>query len=446
LPTRVELYNQIAQEVIELQPVLVATRREFHRYPEVGWLEYRTASRVCEELHGLGYSVRTGHSVVVDARRLGVPDDYVLEVAYEKAQETGAVLPWLEMMRGGFTGVLADLDTGRPGPCIAFRFDLDALPIKEAGDNGHRPALEGWSSTSATAMHACGHDGHISMGLALGLLVSRLAPFLCGRVRLIFQPAEEGVRGAAAMRVACEGVDRLFCLHLGLGIPTGEIVGGAINFLATSEIHAHITGRASHAAIEPEMGRSALLAAAQATLALHSLPQNGKHLVRVNVGILRGGVATNIVPPEADLYFRIRADNHATIEELDMRARQAVIASAQTYGCTADLEVTGQSGSENSHAELASLVTDLARDIVGVKLVRQHHPFGGSEDATLLMSEIHRRGGQATYIMLGSDVSAGHHSEHFDFDERSLSIGTELLARCLIHFLVVNDDQTRLTT
>src|SRR5260221_2745515 len=386
LPTRSDLYKQIAREVVELQPALVTTRREFHCYPEVGWLEYRTASRVCEELRKLGYSVRTGHSVVVDEQRLGVPDDYALEAAYERAQETGAVSPWLEMMRGGFTGVLADLDTGRPGPCIAFRFDLDALPIKEASDNGHRPALEGWSSTSATAMHACGHDGHISMGLALGLLASKLESYLCGRVRLIFQPAEEGVRGAAAMSIACEGVDRLFCLHLGLGIPTGEIVGGAVNFLATREIHAHFTGRASHAAIEPEMGRSALLSAAQATLALHSLPQNGKHLVRVNVGILRGGVATNIVPPEADLYFRIRADHHVAIEELDTRARQAVIASAQTYGCTADLEVTGQSGSENSHAELSGLVAELERDIPGVSSVKQYHPFAVSAEATLFMS------------------------------------------------------------
>lgn len=439
MPARIDLYGKISREVAALQPAIVEMRRELHRYPEVGWLEYRTASRVCEELNRLGYSVRTGRSVTDDDGRLGVPDDDTLEAAYERARGAGAPLPWLEMMRGGFTGVLADLDSGRPGPRIAFRFDLDALPIREASDTGHRPALEDWASRWATAMHACGHDGHVAIGLMLARLAVSLLPWLRGSIRLIFQPAEEGVRGAAAMRSACEGVDRLFCIHLGLGIPTGELVGGAVNFLATREIHAHIVGRASHAAIEPEAGRSALLAAAQATLALHSLPQNGKHMVRVNVGILRGGVATNTVPPEAELDYRVRADSHAAIEELDARAHQAVIASAQTYGCTAELEVTGQASSENSHSELAALVAELGQGINGVTATKQHHPFGGSEDATVFMSEVHKRGGQATYIMLGSDLSAGHHNERFDFDERSLTIAVELLACLAAHFLDASD-------
>ncbi len=435
MPARHDLYGQISRDVVALQPAMVAMRRELHRYPELGWLEYRTASFVCEELDRLGYSVRTGRDVTSDGGRFGVPDDNALEAAYIRVQETGARLSWLEKMRGGFTGVLADLDSGRPGPRIAFRFDLDALPIKEANDHDHRPAREGWASVWNNAMHACGHDGHVTIGLALARLATTLMLHCRGSIRLIFQPAEEGVRGATAMNAACEGVDRLFCLHLGLGIPTGEIVGGAVNFLATREIHAHIIGRASHAAIEPEVGRSALLAAAQATLALHSLPQNGKHLVRVNVGILHGGVATNIVPPEADLDYRIRADDYATMEELDARARQAVIASAQAHGCKADLEITGQASSENSHPELAALVAEVGQSINGVWATKQHHPFGGSEDATVLMSEVHRRGGQATYIMLGSDLSAGHHNERFDFDERSLTIAAELLSRLVVHFL-----------
>jgi aminobenzoyl-glutamate utilization protein A len=145
------------------------------------------------------------------------------------------------------------------------------------------------------------------------------------------------------------------------------------------------------------------------------------------------------VPPEAELYYRIRADNHDAIEELDVRTRKAVIGSALTYECAADFEVTGHSNSENSNPELAALVADLGRNIAGVTATKPHHSFGGSEDATLLMSEIHRRGGQATYIMLGSDVKAGHHNERFDFDERSLSIGVELLARVLVYFLAKPD-------
>ncbi len=435
MAARTELLDRVARQVADLYPAMVATRRALHRTPEVGWLEYRTASRICAELAQLGIAVRTGRAVIADSERLGVPDEIALEAAYQKAVSAGAPLPWLEQMRGGYTGVLADIETGRPGPCIAFRFDLDALPIREAADAQHRPAAEGWASTSPGTMHACGHDGHMSIGLALARLAVGLAPELCGHIRLIFQPAEEGVRGAAAMNVACDGVDKLFSLHLGLGIPTGTIIGGATHFLATKEIHAHFTGRAAHAGVAPEDGRSALLAAAQATLAIHTLPQNARHLVRVNAGILRGGVATNIVPPEADLYYRVRSDDHDAIEELDARTRQAVRASAMTYGCEAEMSVTGQSNSEDSNAELAALVVELARDISGVTSAEQHHDFGGSEDATLLMSEIHRRGGQATYIMLGSDIKGGHHNDHFDFDERSLGIGAELLGRLMVYLL-----------
>src|SRR5438046_24120 len=214
MSARLDLNNQIARVVIELQPALLAMRHEFHRLPEVGWVEYGTASRVCEELSRLGFVVRTGRDVIVDDHRLGVPDNNLLETAYENAVAAGAPMPWIELMRGGFTGVLADLDTRRPGPCLAFRFDLDALPIHEASDSQHRPADEGWASTSVSAMHACGHDGHISIGLSLARLIINLAPHLCGRIRLVFQPAEEGVRGAAAMSTVCEGVDKLLCLHL----------------------------------------------------------------------------------------------------------------------------------------------------------------------------------------------------------------------------------------
>src|SRR5258708_25853378 len=132
MSARTDRNNQIAREVIAIQPAMLAMRREFHRLPEVGWTEYRTASRVCEELSTLGFVVRTGRDVIADDRRLGVPDSIALETAYEKAVAAGAPMPWIELMRGGFTGVLADLDTQRPGPCLAFRFDLDALPSSEA--------------------------------------------------------------------------------------------------------------------------------------------------------------------------------------------------------------------------------------------------------------------------------------------------------------------------
>jgi aminobenzoyl-glutamate utilization protein A len=436
MPDERELFQQIGQAAARMKPDLITLRRLLHQHPEVGWLEFRTAAHVCATLADMGYQVRTGQEAVSGEERFGVPSREVLEAAWERARSAGAPLRWLEAMRGGYTGVVAELDTGKPGLLVAFRFDLDALPVHEAVDAEHRPASQGWLSQIPGATHACGHDGHLSIGLALARLVVEFAPVLTGRIRLIFQPAEEGVRGARAMTHACTGVDRLLCIHLGLGIPSGQVIGGAVGFLATREYRASFKGQAAHAGLEPEVGRSALLAAAHAVLALHSLAQYAGHEVRVNVGVLRGGVATSVVPPEAEVLYRIRADDNSIIEALDQRARTAVRGAAATFDCRAELDIIGRAGSEDSHSELAALVADLALSIPGVKTASQHHPFGASEDATHLMQQVHRQGGQATYIMLGADLTAGHHSERFDFDEDSLVIGLELLGKLLVRLLL----------
>jgi aminobenzoyl-glutamate utilization protein A len=436
MPDERELFQQIGQAAARMKPDLITLRRLLHQHPELGWLEFQTAAHVCATLEDLGYQVRTGQEAISGEDRFGVPSREVLEAAWERARSAGAPLRWLETMRGGYTGVVADLDTGKPGMLVAFRFDLDALPVHEAVDAGHLPASQGWLSRIPGAMHACGHDGHLSIGLALARLAVELAPSLAGRIRLIFQPAEEGVRGALAMTRACAGVDRLVCIHIGLGVPSGQVIGGAVGFLATREYRASFKGQAAHAGLEPEVGRSALLAAAQAALALHTLAQYAGHEVRVNVGILRGGVATSIVPPEAELLYRIRADDNSVIEALDQRAHAAVLGAAATYGCHVELEIIGRAGSEDSHPELAALAADLAQSVPGVKSTSHHHPFGASEDATHLMQQVHRQGGQATYIMLGADLAAGHHNERFDFDENSLAIGLELLGKLLVRLLL----------
>jgi len=138
------------------------------------------------------------------------------------------------------------------------------------------------------------------------------------RVRLIFQPAEEGTRGGGAM------------------VATGvcEVVGGATAFLATTRFIATFRGTASHAGLAPEVGRSALLAAAQAVLALHSLPQHADGRTRVNAGVMHSGAATNIVPAEAVLEFETRSDVTAVNTYLEERARKAVADAAATFGCS----------------------------------------------------------------------------------------------------------------
>src|SRR3972149_3335301 len=144
-------------------------------------------------------------------------------------------------MEGGFTGVVARMTGARPGPSIAFRFDIDAHDLHESRDAVHLPAREGFASVHAGAMHACGHDGHTTIGLGLAEVLARLRAEWPGTVTLVFQPGEEGVRGARAMVEAgvVDDASVMVCCHLGAqSRMTGHVVGGISGFLATTKLGA----------------------------------------------------------------------------------------------------------------------------------------------------------------------------------------------------------------
>lgn len=433
LPLPADLAVRLQHIVAGLEDRVITTRRKLHEYPEQGFTEFRTAALVARELDALGYQVRIGADAIAADQRLGVPPMAEVEAAFAAAREHGADEQWLEPMRGGLTAVIADLETGRPGPTVAFRFDMDALPINEASGGQHLPAARGFVSRRPGSMHACGHDGHTAIGLALAAVVVELAKELKGQVRLIFQPSEEGGRGGLAMveAGACQGVDHLICLHLGLGVPGGEVVGGAVEFLASTRFIASIAGTAAHAGLAPEAGRSALLAAAQAALALHSLPQHSGGRTRINAGILRAGVAANIVAPAALLEFETRSDKTEINTFLEERALRALAGAAATFECDVETAVAGRTLAVDSDAALAALVADEAARLDGVRQAHLHRPFGASEDATFLMADVMARGGRATYAILGTDLAAAHHNERFDFDEQVLPLGVRLLAGVL---------------
>ncbi len=415
--------------VEELTPYLVQTRRTLHRHPELGWCEFRTTALVAAELQRLGYRVRLGRAAVSPEHRLGVPTAAELAAAAADAAAGGVAAEVLAAMTGGLTGVIADLDSGRPGPTLAFRVDIDALPIAEATDPDHRPAAAGFASTVPGRMHACGHDGHTAIGLGLAHTLRELLPVLCGRVRLIFQPGEEGGRAALAMVAAgaCQGVDDLICIHLGLDVPWGTVVAGSVGFLATSKLVATFRGRASHAGFRPEEGRSAILAAAHATLGIHGLSQHSGGVTRANVGVIRGGVASNIVAGDCVLELETRSDRQEIQDELEARARRVLAAAADLTGCRVNIAVDGRAVAEDSHPGLAAEVAAVARDLPGVEKVEPSRAFGASEDATDLMRAVHAGGGRAVYTILGTTLAAGHHNERFDFDERVLPLGVSLL-------------------
>ena len=405
---------------------LVRLRRDLHAHAELPFLEVRTAARILQELADLPVTVRWGSDAMRADAVAEYPDDATRRAAGERAVSAGADADVVRRLVGEGTAVIAEIAGNRPGPVWALRFDIDALPIVESADPDHLPAARGFRCDAGT-MHACGHDGHTAIGL---MLARRLADRdFAGTVRLLFQPAEEGARGAAAMipAGAVAGADRFLGLHLGNSLPVGTMVGTAVGLQATVKFAAEFTGVAAHAAGGPQHGRNALAAAATATVALLGLPRSSDGVTNVNVGTLHGGSATNIIPDGAALTGEVRSDSEAVCADLLAAAERVLDASAAMYGVTVAHRVTARSTTLDSDAELVDQVLRPAAARYGRDLLRRTAVLSASDDASLLAAEVQRAGGLSTYLLVGSGNPAPHHHPRFDIDEKSLPIALQWL-------------------
>jgi aminobenzoyl-glutamate utilization protein A len=413
---------------------LSAWRRDLHAHPELGWHEFRTAARVCEVLSALpGCRLRVGPAAVAPAERLGAPSAVESAAARAEAIAAGANPRWVEAMGDGLTGVVAEWTFPRPGPTIAFRVDMDALPVTEANSTTHLPRHDGFASQHDGRMHACGHDGHTSIGLGFASLVeSRAAKENWGgQLRIIFQPAEEGCCGAAPMVAAgaVEGVDYFIAGHLGISASeTGLVSCGTEGLLATTKFDVVLRGVAAHAGIKPHEGRNALLAAASLTLQLHAITRHGGGDSRVNVGVLRAGSGRNVIADRAELELEVRGTTTAINEFMAAEARRIIDATALAHGITAQVKVVGAAQSGTCDPELKRVVREAAESLPQTRKVVDSLAMGGSEDATFFMNAVQARGGKATYLLIGSALAAGHHHPSFDFEESALLHGVELHA------------------
>ncbi len=405
---------------------MVKARRELHSHPEAGWTEFWTTSYVASRLDGMGYSISVGRDVVDERSIMGRPSD--VDVYVQRALEQGADPLWIDRM-DGYTGAMAILDTGRPGPTVAFRFDIDCVETNEAEGDGHRPSREGFRSVNPGCMHSCGHDGHTSMGLALAELIVSEKDRFCGKFKLLFQPAEEGVRGGYAMteKGLLDDVDFFVAAHLGMGVPTGTVVSGMKGFLCTTKLDVEYRGKGAHAGGEPHKGKNALLAAATAALNLHAIAPHSDGITRLNVGVLNAGEGRNVVPPKAVMKIETRGETNEIAKYVYDRAESVIRCSAEMYDLLWETKKVGESVTSDSDPELMALVSQVAVDVEGVDKVLDRVNMGGSDDATWMMNRVQSRGGKATYMVIGSDIAAGHHNDHFDFDESSMSIGVKLL-------------------
>ena len=410
---------QIPQKIID---EMISRRRDFHKYPERGWAEFRTTAVCADALLKLGWRVRFADEFIEPERVMGREVDAAAEK--RRALEQGAPADTLARI-GEYTGLCAELGEG--APLSVLRFDIDCVETAESDVPSHRPAALGFASVNAGLSHSCGHDGHAAIGLALAEMISENAKDLRGTVRLIFQPAEEGVRGGFAFAGLARGADYFIAMHLGLGLPTGCVCGGTGGFLCSTKFDAKFTGRAAHAGGEPERGRNALLAAAQAALAIHSIAPHSGGVMRVNVGVLRAGEGRNVVPPHALMKIETRGENGEIASYAYERAVQSLKGAALMYGAELSVKKQGETITAESDEKLAKLVADEAASIPGVTKTTLYRKMPGSDDACWLMREAQKSGGLATYVCVGADTPAGHHNGAFDLDEAALPIALELL-------------------
>lgn len=407
-----------------LKEKVIAYRRDFHQHAESGWREFRTTAKIVRVLRELGYEVAFGKQVIHPPSVMGREPEEAIRKQMDRAVEQGGDPKIIEQTEG-YTGAVATLNTGKPGPVIALRFDIDSNDVIERDDDGHRPQKEGFRSVNEGMMHACGHDGHTAIGLGLAEMLIKEKEQLTGSIKLIFQPAEEGVRGAKAMvdKGVLDGVQYFLSGHLGFNLDTGKFAPKTEGFLSTTKIDAEFTGSGAHAGSNPEEGKNALLAAATAALNIHAIPPSSQGVTRVNVGLMQAGVGRNVVPPRALMKIETRGETAALNTYVYDKVVKIVESAAAMYENRFHIEKMGEAITVSCDQKLADWAEEAAKDLEDIDEIIKLKHLGGSEDATFMMKAVQDQGGLATYLFFGANTAAGHHNEGFDFDEEVLMKG-----------------------
>ncbi|WP_339145532.1 MULTISPECIES: amidohydrolase [unclassified Sutcliffiella] len=435
----------VSEFVNNLADSLVSWRRKLHQYPELGWTEYQTTYLIGSELVKLGYEIFVGKEALVTEERMGVPVSETLLAAEEKARNQGVPEAWLSKMKDGHTGLVAKLDTGKPGKQITLRFDIDALPIAEnkEGIADHFPALHGFQSHYPNIMHACGHDGHAAIGLGVATFLSAHQEELTGSFTLLFQPAEEGSRGARSMveKGWLDDTDVFLSGHIGISpMQVGEVVASAGGFLATSKLDVMFTGKSAHAGVEPQEGRNALLAAATASLHLHAIPRHSGGETRINVGTLHAGSGRNVIPDHATMSLETRGETSNLNQYMEDEAIRIIQHAATLHGVEADIQVVGkgvEAASETGWKEFLEAAISRSDRVIKV---RETLPLKASEDVTYMLNHVRERGGKATYFIFGTPLAAGHHHPLFDYEEKVLEVAVDVYVSSILSLLLEEDE------
>lgn len=373
-------------EIEALVPQLRQLRRDIHRHPELGFEETRTQALCRAWLEARGYAPR---------------------VCAE-------------------TGLVADLRPGAPGPVIALRADLDCLPMHETTEIEHR-------SVHAGKAHKCGHDGHTAILLGVAELLARHREVVPGNVRLLFQPAEEGVRGGGARVMVAEGaldgVAEVYGLHNWPGFPKGQVhVRSGAMLAQVHELTITITGKGGHAS-QPQLCRDPLVAGAHLVTALQTVVSRGLGYqggAVVSITQFSAGTTHNVIAETARMRGTVRSFEAGVTTRVMERLREVIAGTAASFGVKIDLEVDEGYPVTANHPRCAAAVARVAALQLGAeKVSEQCLPMAGGEDFAYLAQAV--PGG---YFFVGSqrpgeDTPVCHHPD-FDFDDELIPTGIGL--------------------
>lgn len=325
------------------------------------------------------------------------------------------------------TGVVATLTSGRPGPTVAFRADMDALPIGEA------TGLD-FASVRSGVMHACGHDAHMAIVLAAAELLAARTDELVGQVRFVFEPGEETNGGARAVidagALAEPDVGSIYAIHVLPDLPAGAVGIKAGHLTGTDdEFTVRVEGRASHSS-EPTEGVNAILAASHLILAIHSIPGVGVDpfdVATVSVCTISGGEAVNVIPGQVELSGMVRCLDKVTKVNVRRQIEAAVTGMAAVYGATANVEFREGYPAVINDPECTAVARRAAENVVGESAVIElPKPHLGSEDFSHFQEVV--PGCMVVLGCGGPDVEdGGLHAADMTLDEACLPVGVDVL-------------------
>ena len=408
----------------------VEWRRMMHKCPQPSWLEFFSTALVAEKLTEWGYEVKMGRDIVAADKLLLLPDKEKLEEEYQRALKAGAKEKYLAPARGGFTGVVATLKGSRPGPVVGFRFDIDSNEVDETDDPGHLPNQLGFASKNPGYGHACGHDAHTAIGLLLAKCFVESRADLCGTVKFIFQPNEENLSGAAAMvdKGVVDDLDYLFSGHVGVGLGVlGHISLDVKGFLALSRFEVTFTGRSAHSAGNPEKGKNALHGAAAAISNLLGIARNSQGATRVNVGTIQAGTTWNVIPEKAYFRMETRGETDETNEYMVKRSFEIIEGAAKMHDLQYEIKPAAVCFGGKNSQDMIVLAEQVAKKLSSVKEIVPVWNLSGSEDCTVFMDRVQKRGGKALYAVFGTPTFGGQHNSKFNIDEKVIANGAEFL-------------------